>query len=48
MHILTLLKRKLIEKKMSEKEIAPLESMKTALIKSGVFLEESSIDFLYI
>jgi hypothetical protein len=41
-------KKRLIEKKMSEKEIAPLESMKTALIKNGVFLEESSIDFLYI
>jgi len=41
-------KKRLIEKKMNEKEIAPLESMKTALIKNGVFLEESSIDFLYI
>ena len=41
-------KRELIEKRMSEKEIVPLESMKTALIKNGVYLEESSIDFLYI
>jgi hypothetical protein len=41
-------KRKLIEQRMSEKEVVPLESMKTALIKNGVYLEESSIDFLYI
>ena len=41
-------KRQLIEKRMSEKEVVPLESMKTALIKNGVYLEESSIDFLYI
>jgi 5'-3' exonuclease len=42
-------KRKIIEKQfLTEREIFPLESMKTALIKNGVFLEESSIDFLYI
>ena len=41
-------KRKLIEKRMSEKNVVPLESMKIALIKSGVFLEENSIEFLYI
>ena len=41
-------KKKLIEKRMSENEVVPLESMKTALIKNGVYLEESSIDFLYI
>jgi hypothetical protein len=41
-------KRKLIEKRMTEKQVTPLESMKTALIKSGVFLEENSLEFLYI
>jgi len=41
-------KRNLIEKRMSEKKIVPLESMKVALIKSGVFLEENSIEYLYI
>jgi hypothetical protein len=41
-------KRKIIEKVLSEKEVYPLESMKTALQKTGVYLEESSIDFLYI
>jgi len=41
-------KKKLIEKRMSEKETVPLEPMKTALKKLGVYLEESSIDLLYI
>lgn len=41
-------KRKLIEKILNEKEIYPLESIKTALLKTGVYLEESSIDFLYL
>lgn len=42
-------KRNIIEKQfLTEKEIYPLESMKTALQRNGVFLEESSIDFLYI
>ena len=41
-------KRKLIEKVIGEKQIYPLEAMKTALIRNGVFLEESSIDFLYL
>ncbi len=42
-------KRKLIEKQfLAEREVFPLESMKKALEKNGVFLQESSIDFLYI
>lgn len=41
-------KRKIIEKIMDDNEIYPLESLKNALEKSGVFLGESSIDFLYI
>jgi hypothetical protein len=41
-------KRKLIEKRMSENMTVPLESMKTALMKLGVYLEESTIDLLYI
>jgi len=41
-------KRKLIERRMNDNEIVPLESMKTALIKNGVMLEEGSIDFLYM
>lgn len=42
-------KRKVIEKQfLSEREIYPVEAMKTALTRNGVFLEDSSIDFLYI
>jgi len=41
-------KRQLIEKRMSDKEIVPLEPMRTALTKLGVYLEESTIDLLYI
>jgi hypothetical protein len=41
-------KRNLIEKRMSEREYVPLEAMKTALMKLGVYLEESTIDLLYI
>jgi len=42
-------KRKIIEKQfLYEREISPLESMKKALEQNGVFLTESSIDFLYI
>jgi hypothetical protein len=41
-------KRKIIEKIMDDNEIYPLESLKNALEKNGVFLGESSIDFLYI
>lgn len=42
-------KRKLIKNQfLAEREIVPLESMKKALIQNNVFLEESSIDFIYI
>ena len=41
-------KRKLIEKRMNEKQVTPIEPMKTALIKTGVFLEENSLESLYI
>jgi len=42
-------KRKIIEKQfMGEREIFPLESMKKALEQNNVYLESSSIDFLYI
>ena len=41
-------KRKLIEKQFSEKQVASVDAMKEALERNGVFLEESSIDFLYI
>jgi len=41
-------KRKLIEKQFSDKQVSPVAVMKEALEKNGVFLEESSIDFLYI
>ena len=41
-------KRKHIEKVLSDDIIYPLDSMKTALTKSGVYLEESSLDFLYL
>jgi len=41
-------KRKMIEKVLDDDQVYPLESLKTALTRTGVFLEESSIDFLYI
>jgi hypothetical protein len=42
-------KRKLIEKVFSsERETTTAKSMKKALEMAGVFLEEASIDFLYI
>jgi 5'-3' exonuclease len=42
-------KRLIIEKHFSdEKTVSPLETMKKALEMGGVFLEESSIDLLYI
>ena len=41
-------KRKLIEKTINDNTVYPLESIKIALNKIGVFLEETSIDFLYI
>lgn len=42
-------KRKIIEKQfLAEREIFPLESMKKALESNNVFLEGSSIDFIYI
>jgi len=42
-------KRKIIEKQFTgERDIFPLESMKKALEQNNVYLENSSIDFLYI
>jgi len=42
-------KRKIIENHFSGvRRIPPLEAMKDALVKNGIILEESSIDFLYI
>jgi len=41
-------KRELINKIIQEENNYPLDSMKKALEKSGVYLEESSIDFLYL
>jgi hypothetical protein len=42
-------KRKIIETQfLAEREVVPLESMKKALLQNNVFLEESSIDFIYI
>ena len=41
-------KRNIINKYFTEKEIYPLESIKKALEKYGVFLTETSIDLLYI
>lgn len=41
-------KRKTIEKVLEDDTVYPLESLKTALTRTGVYLEESSIDFLYI
>lgn len=41
-------KRKFIEKRFSDKQVSSANAMKEALEKNGVFLEESSIDFLYI
>jgi hypothetical protein len=41
-------KRKIIEKILQDDEVYPCESMKEALQRTGVYLEESSIDFLYL
>lgn len=41
-------KRKLIEKRIESNDVYPQESLKKSLSQIGVFLEESSIDFLYI
>ena len=41
-------KRKIIENILNDKEIYPLNSLKIALERTGVFLTESSIDFLYL
>ncbi len=41
-------RRKQITEAMKPKESASLDSMKKALVRLGVYLEESSIDFLYI
>ena len=42
-------KRKVIENHFKgERQVASLDAMKSALKRNGVFLEESSIDFLYI
>jgi len=41
-------KRKTIEHVLEDNTIYPLKNLKTALIRTGVYLEESSIDFLYI
>lgn len=41
-------KREIIIKTMENNEVTPLESLKSALEKTGVFLTESSLDFLYI
>ena len=41
-------KRKHIEKILSDNIIYPLDSMKNALVKTGVFLEENALDYLYL
>jgi len=41
-------KRLIIEDRFKPRPIVPLEQMKDALVRNRVFLEESSIDFLYI
>lgn len=41
-------KRKIIEDRINSNTPYPVASLKTALTKLGVYLEESSIDFLYI
>jgi len=41
-------KRLIIEKHFKPRSIVPLDKMKDALVRNRVFLEESSIDFLYI
>lgn len=41
-------KRLIIEKSLKPRQPVPLENMKDALQRNNVFLEESSIDFLYI
>jgi len=37
-----------IDKILNEKQIYPVEAIKTALTKTGVYLEEASIDLLYL
>jgi hypothetical protein len=41
-------RRNKIDKILQEKQVYPAESVKSALEKTGVFLEEASIDLLYI
>lgn len=41
-------KRSIIENVIDDNNIYPADALKSALAKTGVFLEESSIDFLYI
>jgi len=41
-------KRRIIENILDDEEVYPCESMKKALENTGVYLEESSIDFLYL
>jgi 5'-3' exonuclease len=41
-------RRNRIDKILQEKQVYPAESIKAALAKTGVFLEEASIDLLYI
>ena len=41
-------KRKYVEKILKDNIIYPLDSMKNALTKTGVYLEESSLDYLYL
>jgi hypothetical protein len=41
-------KRTIIENIIKDENVYPVDALKSALAKTGVFLEESSIDFLYI
>lgn len=41
-------KRKFITKILDDDKVAPRESLKKALVENNVFLEEASMDFLYI
>jgi hypothetical protein len=41
-------KRTIIENVIKDEKVYPVDALKAALAKTGVFLEESSIDFLYI
>jgi hypothetical protein len=41
-------RRNKIDKILQEKQVYPADSIKTALTKTGVFLEDASIDLLYI